>query len=61
MLGLTGRQISECFVVSLDTVKPHIKHIYQKLAVNNRTKAVVTALGAGLVTLESALNGALAD
>jgi len=59
MFGLADCQISERLVVSSDTVKTH--NIYQKLAVDNRTKAAVTALGADLVTLESALDGALAD
>jgi ATP/maltotriose-dependent transcriptional regulator MalT len=34
-----------------------VKHIYQKLGVDNRTKAVVTSIAAGLISLESALEG----
>jgi DNA-binding NarL/FixJ family response regulator len=55
MLGLTDQQISKQLVVSPETVKSHVKHIYQKLGVDNRTKAVVTSIAAGLITLESAL------
>lgn len=57
MLGLTDQQISKQLVVSTETVKSHVKHIYQKLRVDNRTKAVVTSIAAGLITLESALEG----
>jgi NarL family two-component system response regulator LiaR len=57
MLGLTDQQISKQLVVSPETVKSHVKHIYQKLGVDNRTKAVVTSIAAGLITLESALEG----
>jgi DNA-binding NarL/FixJ family response regulator len=57
MLGLTDQQISKQLVVSPETVKSHVKHIYQKLRVDNRTKAVVTSIAAGLITLESALEG----
>jgi DNA-binding NarL/FixJ family response regulator len=60
MLGLTDRQISERLIVSQETVKTHIKHIYQKLAVDNRTKAVVRGITAGILTLESAMAGTLA-
>jgi DNA-binding NarL/FixJ family response regulator len=57
MLGLTDQQISKQLVVSAETVKSHVKHIYQKLGVDNRTKAVVTSIAAGLISLESALEG----
>jgi len=57
MLGLTDQQISKQLVVSPETVKSHVKHIYQKLGVDNRTKAVVTSIAAGLISLESALEG----
>ena len=57
MLGLTDQQISKQLVISPETVRSHVKHIYQKLGVDNRTKAVVTAIAAGLISLESALEG----
>lgn len=55
MLGLTDQQISRRLVVSPETVKTHVKHIFQKLGVDNRTKAVVKSIAAGLISLESAL------
>jgi DNA-binding NarL/FixJ family response regulator len=57
MLGLTDQQISKQLVVSAEPVTSHVKHIYQKLGVDNRTKAVVTSIAAGLISLESALEG----
>ena len=57
MLGLTDQQISKQLVISPETVRSHVKHIYQKLGVDNRTKAVVTSIAAGLISLESALEG----
>ena len=38
--GLTNKAISEKLFVSVNTVKTHIKNIYTKLDVNNRTQAV---------------------
>jgi ATP/maltotriose-dependent transcriptional regulator MalT len=60
MLGLSDNQISTRFVISTETVKTHVKHIYRKLGVNNRTKAVVKSIAAGLISLEEALSDNLA-
>ena len=60
MLGLSDRQISERLNIKTCTVKTHVKSIYQKLQVNNRTQAVVKGISAGLLTLETAMVGALA-
>ncbi|MBM5822121.1 MAG: response regulator transcription factor [Cyanobacteria bacterium K_Offshore_surface_m2_011] len=57
MLGLTDQRISQELVVSPETVRTHVKHIFQKLQVDNRTKAVVKSIAAGLINLESALEG----
>jgi DNA-binding NarL/FixJ family response regulator len=56
MLGLTDQQISKQLYVSPVTVKTHVKHIYQKLAVDNRTKAVVKSISIGLTSLEDAMS-----
>jgi len=60
MLGLSDRQIGEWLNIKTYTVKTHVKNIYQKLQVNNRTQAVVRGISAGLLTLETAMVGALA-
>jgi NarL family two-component system response regulator LiaR len=42
--GMNNQQISTRLFISLDTVKTHIKHILEKLAVSDRTQAAVKAL-----------------
>lgn len=42
--GLSNAQISEALFISLNTVKTHVKNIFQKLEVEDRTQAVMTAL-----------------
>jgi LuxR family maltose regulon positive regulatory protein len=41
--GYTNQQIAESTFVSLNTVKTHIKHVYAKLGVNDRTQAILWA------------------
>ena len=41
--GLSNKKISEELTVSVSTVKTHISHIYSKLDVHSRTKAVARA------------------
>ncbi|WP_410010761.1 response regulator transcription factor [Variovorax sp. PAMC26660] len=47
--GLTNREIAQQLLLSRHTVECHIKHIYQKLAVSSRTKAVFEARSRGLL------------
>ena len=47
--GLSNREIAEQLFVSLYTVESHIKHIYRKLSVSKRTKAVSTARSLGIL------------
>jgi len=42
--GFTNTQISETLYISMNTVKTHIKNIFQKLEVNDRTEAAMKAL-----------------
>jgi DNA-binding CsgD family transcriptional regulator len=44
-LGLTNPQIADRLLMSCDTVKTHLSHIYGKLGVGNRTE--LTALPSG--------------
>lgn len=52
VLGSSTNALAEALQISEGTVKFHINHIFQKLGVNDRTQAVVTALRRGLVRLE---------
>jgi predicted ATPase/DNA-binding CsgD family transcriptional regulator/Tfp pilus assembly protein PilF len=45
---LTGPEIARKLVVSLNTVRFHTKHIYQKLGVNNRLEAIRRAKELGM-------------
>jgi PAS domain S-box-containing protein len=47
--GHTAPQIAEELVVSRDTVKTHLRHVYAKLEVNDRAAAVAQALRLGLI------------
>lgn len=47
--GHTNSQIAERLSVSSDTIKTHVRHIYEKLSVKHRAEAVVTAIKLGLV------------
>ena len=47
--GLSNREIAEQLFVSKYTVESHIKHIYRKLSVSKRTKAVSTARSLGIL------------
>lgn len=47
--GLTTTQIASELYISENTVKTHIRHILEKMEVNNRAEAVAKALQAGLI------------
>lgn len=47
--GLSNVQIGQRLFLAHDTVKAHVKHILQKLAVADRTQAAVKALREGLI------------
>ena len=46
---LTGPQIARELLVSLNTLRTHTKHIFEKLAVNTRPAAVRRAQEQGLI------------
>ena len=51
--GMTNQDIADALTVSIDTVKSHVSSVLRKLAVTDRTQAVVKAFREGLVELPS--------
>jgi two-component system NarL family response regulator len=49
--GLSNAEIGTALSVSAGTIKTHLKRIYPKLGVGDRTAAALTAVQRGLVTL----------
>ncbi len=49
--GLTSVEIAEMFAISKQTVSVHIRNIYRKMEVRNRTEAAYEALRLGLVNI----------
>jgi len=47
--GLSNSEISDNLYISLNTVKTHIKNIFQKLEVEDRTQAVMTAMKKNII------------
>lgn len=47
--GMSNREIAESLFLSKHTIECHIKNIYRKLAVNNRSKAIHAARHSGLL------------
>lgn len=43
--GMTNQQLAEVFEISLNTVKFHLKNLYGKMEVENRSQAVAKYLG----------------
>jgi DNA-binding NarL/FixJ family response regulator len=48
--GYSNKEISNTIYISVDTVKVHLKHIFEKLGVDCRTKAAVKAIKHSLVS-----------
>ncbi|MFA6209054.1 MAG: response regulator transcription factor [Candidatus Obscuribacterales bacterium] len=47
--GLSNQEIADRLILSTETVKTHMRHLMEKLAVSDRTQAAVKALRTGLV------------
>ncbi len=48
--GYSNKEISNSIYISVDTVKVHLKHIFEKLGVDCRTKAAVKAIKHSIVS-----------
>ncbi len=48
--GMSYQQAAEALGMSLNTLRTHVRKIYEKLAVGSRTEAVLSALELGLLT-----------
>jgi DNA-binding NarL/FixJ family response regulator len=46
---MSNQEIAEQLVLSVETIKTHMRHIMEKLAVTDRTQAAVKAMRQGLV------------
>jgi DNA-binding NarL/FixJ family response regulator len=53
--GLNDREIGEAIHIATDTVKYHLKHVYNKLGIHNRTRAAISLVLMGLVAPPSPL------
>jgi DNA-binding NarL/FixJ family response regulator len=49
VLGLDNHEIADKLFISYETVRNHIKHIYEKLHVHSKSQAVAKAIKQGLV------------
>jgi two-component system, NarL family, response regulator len=49
--GMTNREIGAALAMGEETVKAHLKHIFAKMEVTDRTEAALTALQRGLISL----------
>jgi DNA-binding NarL/FixJ family response regulator len=51
--GLSNTEIADDLVISMATVKTHVRHVFAKLGLRDRAQAVVVARDAGLVGPDS--------
>jgi len=58
--GATNRQIAQTLVVSVNTVKVHLRNIYTKMGVESRTEATLIGIRQGLISVPTAETEALA-
>jgi two-component system NarL family response regulator len=49
--GMSNREIGSALAMAEETVKAHLKHVFQKLGVTDRTEAAFLALQRGIIKL----------
>jgi DNA-binding NarL/FixJ family response regulator len=49
--GLSNKEIGAALFVSEDTIKTHLKHVFTKLGVGDRTEAALLAIQRGIINL----------
>jgi DNA-binding NarL/FixJ family response regulator len=49
--GLSNKEIGATLFVSEDTIKTHLKHVFSKLGVGDRTEAALLAIQRGIINL----------
>jgi DNA-binding NarL/FixJ family response regulator len=49
--GMSNKEIAAALFLSEDTIKTHLRHIYAKLGVGDRTEAALLAVQRGIITL----------
>lgn len=47
--GRTNEEVAEVLFISLETVRNHIRHIYQKLHVHSKSQAILKAIREGII------------
>ena len=47
-LGLSNREIAHELYLSVDTIKTHVRSVFNKLGVSNRTQAALVAADLGV-------------
>ena len=52
--GMSNAEIGDELFISINTVKSHLKNVYGKLGVDNRTRALSTALELGVIPADDA-------